>query len=232
VDLVYVVRPGEHNNELRYSLRSVAQHLPHDRVWIVGYAPTWLRSVETLHRIQDASKWENSTGNLLTACDHPGISEQFVYMNDDFYVMEPLDKVPTLHRGPVTEVLASYTARYQSAYTEGMERTARLLDRWGYDEPLSYELHAPLVVNKSTMLDVLHRAAAEREPITALHKRTLYGNVALLEGERTEDVKVSHGHPATLPSGPFLSSAPRTFRSSMKRLLARRFPTRSPYERR
>ncbi len=41
-DVVYVVRPGDKNEELRYSIRSVIANLPHRKVWIAGYKPTWL----------------------------------------------------------------------------------------------------------------------------------------------------------------------------------------------
>ncbi|MFF3129757.1 hypothetical protein ACFVRD_48125 [Streptomyces sp. NPDC057908] len=40
-DIVYVVRPWNQNEQLRYSLRTLA-NLPHRRVWIAGYCPTWV----------------------------------------------------------------------------------------------------------------------------------------------------------------------------------------------
>jgi hypothetical protein len=44
-DVVYVVRPGNRNEELRYSLRSIAAHLPHRRVWLAGFCPSWVRNI-------------------------------------------------------------------------------------------------------------------------------------------------------------------------------------------
>lgn len=36
MDLVYIVKEDENNEELRYSLRSVAKYLPQNKIWIVG----------------------------------------------------------------------------------------------------------------------------------------------------------------------------------------------------
>ena len=47
MDAVYYVRPGDRNDELRYSLRSLA-NLPHDRVWIVGHTPPWVTGIESI----------------------------------------------------------------------------------------------------------------------------------------------------------------------------------------
>ena len=55
MDLVYVVRDGA-NPELRYSLRSVAVNLPHDRVWIVGHVPAWITGCETVPTVQAGRK--------------------------------------------------------------------------------------------------------------------------------------------------------------------------------
>lgn len=40
-DLVWIVKPGDGNEELRWSLRSAVAHVPHERVWIVGSRPGW-----------------------------------------------------------------------------------------------------------------------------------------------------------------------------------------------
>lgn len=40
MDLVYIVKNSEVNEDLRYSLRSVAKFVPHNKIWIVGYKPS------------------------------------------------------------------------------------------------------------------------------------------------------------------------------------------------
>ena len=41
MDIVYNCRPGKQNEELRYSIRSVMENLPHDNLWVVGGKPEW-----------------------------------------------------------------------------------------------------------------------------------------------------------------------------------------------
>lgn len=233
-DLVYVVKQGDDNEELRYSLRSL-RNLEHGTVWIVGYKPPWVTGVGHLPTRQDRSKYENSTANLLAAATHPEVSEDFVLMNDDFFVVKPVDQVPVLHRGPVVRVEHHYYEKYKDQmpgdYRLGMTQTKYLLERWGHADPLSYEVHVPMPLEKAKVVEVLKRAF-DTEKIRALHKRTLYGNVWDLGGTEIADTKVlSNGfwHPNGLP---FVSTNDSSFKiGSIGVSLRKRFPDPSPYER-
>lgn len=222
MDVVYPCRFGE-NPELRYSLRSLA-NLPHDRVWIFGGAPAWARAA-VVPTDQSRTKYANTTGALHAACLHEEVSDPFVLMNDDFYIMRPVPEVPALNRGTVATVIAEYRARlYDSVYLRGMAETAALLERMGFADPLSYELHIPLVVHKEAMLAAIE---AGRE-LAVPHKRTIYGNIAGLGGEVTADVKV-FAPDQPLPRGAWLSTDDRTY-ARVAPLLEWLFPDPSPYE--
>ncbi len=226
-DLVYVVRPGDVNDELRYSLRSVAENLPHRRVWVVGHMPPWLRDVHHLPTVQSDTKYRNSTGNVRAACEHPEVSDPFVLMNDDFYVLKHTPFIPALHRGRVDKVATEYEARYGwSKYLEGMEQTRELLAELGVTDPLSYELHVPMTVEKEHMLEALSLGAA----LPVLHKRTLYGNLAEIGGEETGDVKVSRGRAEWSPLWTYLSTDPKSWRGGAGEFVRMRFKERSRYE--
>lgn len=230
MDVVYVVRPGDVNEELRYSLRSLV-NLPHDQVWIVGYRPQWVRGVQHIPLRQLGPKWTNSTANLRRACAHPGVSERFAYFNDDFFLLQPLgDDLPMWNRGPLGDVLARY-AKSNSRYADGMRKTAKLLRDLGLPGPyLSYELHAPMPVQKLGMLEAL--AAAEARPVQGvLHKRTLYGNYWGLGGLSMPDGKL-HGLRDRYPAGAlWTSTTDGLFRRGLVgRQLRAAFPEPSPYE--
>lgn len=232
VDIVYVVKEADTNEELRYSLRSL-QNLPHGQVWIVGHKPQWVTGVEHLPTRQSATKYENSTANLLTACAHGDVSDSFVYMNDDFFILTRLEEVPVLHRGPVEKVLGHYAGKGKqgSKYVRGMAETADVLKQWGHDDPISYELHLPMTISKQGMLDAVRRLGKERRTITALHKRTLYGNVAGLGGRQTADCKIFNGGQKLFPGWQFVSTTDRTFTMGLiGRQLRKKFPNPSPYE--
>lgn len=230
--VVYVVGPGDRNEELRYSLRSLAAHLPHEQVWIAGHRPDWVSDdVGHIPVAQTRSRFQNSTANMHAACEHPevgGEAGEFVYFNDDFFVMQPLDDgVPLQHRGPLREVIASTRS---SLYRRGAQSTLHLMRRLGMEddgELLSYELHAPLIVHKKSMLQALDAGRS----LPVLHKRTLYGNLIRLGGDQVPDVKVQTlDDPGS--DGPFVSTTDGAFaHGAVGQRIRDAFPDPCRYER-
>jgi hypothetical protein len=146
------------------------------------------------------------------------------------FVMHPLPGgMPVLHRGPVVDVERYYEEHGPAAYLEGMRATRELLAGLGHTEPLSYELHVPLPVGKALMLNVLWRG----RHIDVLHKRTAYGVLGGLGGERVEDVKIRHRAPRGYgPGDRFLSTMPDAFTNGhVGKFIRARFPEPSVYER-
>ncbi|WP_138906121.1 hypothetical protein [Streptomyces chryseus] len=228
-DIVVPVREGAVNEQLRFALRSWAAHLPHGRVWLVGHRPRWAAGVEHIATRQTGTKYQNTTLAVRAACQHPGVSDAFLLANDDMFVMHPLpDGMPVLHRGPVKAVEAHYAARASGQYLRGMRETRALLESRGHPEPLSYELHVPMPVQKTAMLAALEEA----RHLDAVHKRTLYGNLAGLGGEEIQDVKILHRAPHGYgPNSRFLSTMPDSFTAGhVGQFIRRAFPRPSPYE--
>jgi hypothetical protein len=222
-DIVYIVRPGDRNHELRYSVRSLV-NLPHGRVWIVGYKPTWLEGAEVIEvRSQGHVKHSNAKANLRAACEHPEVSEAFYYFNDDFFVMQSMETLPVFHRGTVTEVIAGYASR--SAYIQYMEQTRDLLIERGIAEPLSYELHAPMLVSKHGMIEALALCSDPQH-----QERTIFGNLQHIGGERVDDYKV-YGRDGNWQEWPFISTEDSVFRAyPVGHYIREQFPDPSPYE--
>lgn len=228
-DVVIPVREGAVNEWLRYSLRSLAAHLPHGRVWLVGHRPRWAVNIEHLPTPQTGTKFQNSTGAVRAACEHPDVSEQFVLSNDDMFLMHPQSGgMPVLHRGLVRDVEAHHAALGSGTYLRGMRETAALLADLGYPHPLSYELHVPMPVDKAGMLEALELG----RHVDALHKRTLYGTLAEIGGQQIEDVKILHRAPTGYgPDSLFLSTMPDAFTNGrVGQFIRDAFPEPSPYE--
>ncbi|MEU7323426.1 hypothetical protein ABZ682_23170 [Streptomyces griseoviridis] len=227
LDLVVPVREGPANQQLRYALRSWRANLPHRRVWIIGYKPSWLGGVGFVPALQTGTKYANTTQAVRLACEHPEITDTFLYANDDMFVMDPLTEMPVLHRGLVRDVEAYHAARSSGAYLHGMRETRDVLADHGYDNPLSYELHVPLPVSKAGML----RALDAGRHVDVLHKRTAYGVLSEIGGEQIADVKVLHRSPRFDRSTPFLSTMPDSFANGeVGRVIRSRFPSPSDYE--
>lgn len=99
MDIVYVVREGDNNEALRYSLRSL-KNIKHDNVYIVGHKPKWVKNVIHIERMQRTfNKFQNITRNMYYASKNNEISEDFMYMDDDNYIMREIDEVYPQHRG-------------------------------------------------------------------------------------------------------------------------------------
>jgi len=236
MDVVYMVKAGERNEELRYSLRSVAANLPHGRVWIVGHRPTWLTGVEHLRVRQGDQKHDNTWSILRAAANCPDISDEFVLMNDDFFVMQPLDRVPMLHRGPLTGWLERHGARRGSWAAEKMQATADVLTAVGRDPSalLSYELHVPMAMDRRwlaeavAVVDLMRTSGRVKGPLC---KRTLYGNYAQVGGVAADDCKIANEDLAPDPARLFLSTSDGSFRYwKVGRYIRARLTAPSPYE--
>lgn len=230
-DIVVPVREGAVNQQFRYALRSWAANLPHRRVWVVGYRHMWLTD-EARHipTAQTGTKWGNTTLAMRAACEHPGVSDRFVWCNDDFFVMQPLaDGMPVLHRGLAVDVEQQVAGRVSAAYLHGMRETRAALEGLGHPVPLSYELHVPLPVDKAGML----RALDEAPVMDGIQKRTVYGVLNNIGGEQIGDVKITHRAPRGYSADDvFLSTLTDSFNNGhVGQLIRSRFPMSCRYER-
>ena len=225
LDVVYPVRPGDTNEELRFSLRALEAHLPHATVWMVGYKPSWVTGVEYLPG-NTASKRANLWHNLLAACRHPDISDECVIMNDDFMVTTPIEEVPVLYRGTLRDHLnLPRVVRGESWWRESLRTTLVMLQTLGFEDPVSYELHTPFRCNKTLMLETLERFK-HITPDNPPQWRSLYGNLHKVGGKQSADGKAYNRGPIHTP---FHSTDDRTFRYFTAQL-NEMFPEPSRYE--
>ncbi len=92
----------DHLDELRYSLRSVAEFMPWvNHIWLVtaGHVPAWLDADHPdITVISHDELWQGEPGlptfnsQAIEATLHriPGLSEHFLYVNDDMLIGRPL----------------------------------------------------------------------------------------------------------------------------------------------
>lgn len=230
MDVAYIVRPGDDNEELRYSLRSLV-NVPHERVWIVGYKPSWVTGVEYVQveqaPLRHLTKRENAWANMraLAASD---AGPDVLYMDDDYFILSRVKEVPPMHRGALAEHAGAYKRRYaRSHYTSLLLHTLGYLGR----DALSFECHVPFPVDRRLLADVLDECEANEKPIGQMTLRpmwrTVYGNRHHPDAPQVRDPKNPGGG---IPVGAtYLSTSDSTFARTGGRL-AVRFPRRSPYE--
>lgn len=181
MDLVYIVKKDDNNDDLKYSLRSMARFYPDYRIWIVGYKPSWIQNVHYLPVEQKGSKWKNSIQNIIAACKCQNISEDFILMNDDFFCIKPLfplEVVANMTLGNLNATLVKHRA-HRTPWHKAFGQVKDLLKKIGISEPYyDYEAHLPLQINRAKFLEVMELPQVQEFMKTpnVLHKRTLYKN--------------------------------------------------------
>lgn len=225
LSIVRRVRPGNENPELRYSNRSLV-NLPHRDMWIIGYQPTWVAGVNHIEGDAYATKWENIWDNVRLACQNPDISDPFILMDDDMFIMRPARTIPYLHRGPLADALNPDDA---SAWKQSLGHTFDWCEANGIGNPLNYELHIPYVVHKAQALEALDKARNWSWPLPP-QARSVDGNYWQRGGIQVADVKIGRRLRGKIDTtGKYLSTEDQTFRNIYP-ALSRTFPTPSPYE--
>lgn len=227
-DLVWLVRPGA-NEELRYSMRSVLANLPHGRVWVIGQPPDWCTAPTIRPRHVRVDKHKSTSLAMRVACKDPRISDPFIYLNDDFFLREPVGVLEVLDLGPLRARVDHFNATGNaSRWAIGHRETLAVLVAAGYDEPKCFEAHVPLVIHKAAMLQALDLAkgCGARTP----HKRTIYATLARLESRTVKDPKVLSAD-APMPEGPWVSTSDKTFTGAVGAAIRAAFPDPSPFER-
>lgn len=105
MDILYVVGTGSewNNNELRYSLRSIAKNGKNiGRVFLVGFKPEWV-SDKVIHIPCDdpyGQPHKNILHKVLTAAYNSKIDSHFLISSDDHYYVKQTDfnKLPVYYR--------------------------------------------------------------------------------------------------------------------------------------
>lgn len=226
VDVVYNCRTGK-NEELRYSLRSVYDNLDYDNLWVVGGKPEWYAGNFVEHN-WDPSKEVRERLGFQAIVDTPEIAEDFILMNDDFFVLKQIDQVVNWNGGLLKDKVRLYDGIAPVyIYTKLLKETYRYLVLQGIKDPLDFEMHTPMVMNKTNLSYI-----ADMPMLT----RSLYGNMFGVESETHKDVKVyPHGqfNNRTFDMNketPYLSSMDETFTDVLNKILKDRFTVPSQYE--
>ena len=164
----------------------------------MGYAPSWVQNVEVIPTKQTADKWLNTRRNIEAACKCKKITADFVLFNDDFILTEPVTdwlKFNSYHEGTLFEKEVEYIPYTDhNEWREGFHFNRQLLILAGCGggdrEPLNFELHCPIVLNKEKRLRLFERKEfrkykAVSDPL--LFQRSIYLN--LYQPEKLELVK-------------------------------------------
>jgi hypothetical protein len=226
LDLVWVCRGGS-NEELRYSIRSATTNLEHASVWVIGDKPDWYVGPFIQSQQVEGKKYDNVKAGLLKAIESDQVSDDLVLMNDDFYVLQPTE-LDYYYSGTLDERIKKIlTKSPNNLYSNRLTDTMQELQDLGIPEPLDYELHIPMKLDKTGLAEALEFPQF----------RSAYGNLNDVGGQQVQDVKVYSSklysdlsYNWTVDSK-FLSSDDGSFTTLRRKLLEPLFLTPSIYER-
>ena len=194
-DIVYFVKNAPHNEELRYSLRSIEKNFPHAIVWIYGFCPYELNTDRIVNVEQmEPTKWQNTRKLMAAACANDDITPDFWLFNDDFFIMKPITELPPLYDGDLVTHIEEIKARHGGTatnYTRQLEHLVKTLKKAGYGTK-NYAIHKPMLINRAKMRETLEKYPDE--PML----RALYGNMHNIGGQPAKDCKIAaHLRPNT-----------------------------------
>jgi hypothetical protein len=186
------------NDELRYSLRSIAENLPFvRRIFVVtcGHVPSWARTdhprltfVSHAEIYEDASHLPtfNSDSIEQQLWRIPGLSEHFLYFNDDILVTAPLGRADFMDQAGRPKV---FLLRMGLGSRKIRARAAR------------GDVHAQGILCSNALLDRAYGPAERRVDRMAplLQRRSVHQEIATLFGEeRTWTSAQRFRHPRAL----------------------------------
>lgn len=156
MDIVYALGQGSiwNNNEIKYSLRSVQKHLTGFRdVYIIGILPEFLQGVKFIpfDDIQQ-NKESNIYKKILRACEEQSISDDFLFINDDHFLLQDfeIDKFPYYCKGTMEGLLLR---NKRGGYFRHVARTCRAMRE--KNKPTFYfDSHMPIVYNKQKFINI------------------------------------------------------------------------------
>lgn len=230
MDIVYILERTKDNKELKYSLRSLS-NIEHNKVFIVGDFPSFpITNIRHIHTTKLDSRYKTTTNNIKIACQNKEISEDFILMNDDFYIMNPI-KIEDLllDRGPLQEVVRFYHNNHQNLtkYDKLVEQYYLNTKEIGQNPLKSFELHTPMIINKTKFLSILKVILSEFEHC---NKRSIYGNKFLTNTKTIKDVKVLSTNINDFDFNTNLLSTSDSIFKRVEPLLQQKFHNKSKYE--
>lgn len=216
---------------LALTLRTIEKNFPHKRVWLAGYKPPWVSDqVGFIPSRQGAIGWQNVLFNMLAVIKNDEVDHEFWYFNDDFYTVKRVTEPPVYFEGTLGERARRLKGLSLGSYSTGAKLTYEMLVAAGFEDPLNFDLHAPMPMDKLGLEDSIRLVQRQQNEFWP-HLRSVYGAMVGLEGQPGKDYKVTSSGGAIPEKAIYVSSSPRSLRGTLGMQLRHMFPQPSRYER-
>jgi hypothetical protein len=147
-------KPPHGDHELKFALRSIAETVSPERVFLLGDCPDWVTGVERSSGGGEGLSPQVNVMKKLRFFLEEDISDEFLLWNDDMFVLND----GQIFNQCATETLGQLHSRTSGVYARAVEGTMKCL---GSKSPHA-ELHVPLWIQTQALREVLER---HHEPI-------------------------------------------------------------------
>lgn len=238
-DVVYIVGRGTGwaDNELRFSMRSLAKHVKGiGKIFIVGKIPAFVTNVVALPWPDNyACKERNIMEKVAYACGHPDLSEKFLHVHDDHFALADVDAghVPN-YAGWLDLWQLAGAVHKDNPWRISVLNAANELFEMGL--PVwNFDIHTPIVLNKNLYPEIMDRFDWRGTP-NGFVVKSLYANSLHLDPVKISDVKLNDRYPMQdivkkIRGREWFSIGNGALSSSFKNLLSELYPKPSPWER-
>ena len=140
-----------------------------------------------------------------------------------FFIIKKIDKIDQFYNGLLSTKINKYTQiTGSSMYIKKLILTRTRLIEYGIDNPLDYELHIPMVMEKEKLKRIILK-------YPSCLWRSMYGNIYAVGGSQMEDVKIYTNKKYAARSNEitehsvFLSTEDQAFDLAFNKVLSRMF---------
>ncbi len=216
----------ESHDELRYALRGIEQYAPWvNCIWIVtsGHYPKWLDlNHPRIKLVAHEDIWPSKAGlptfnsHAIETCLHriDGLSEHFIYFNDDMFIARPISQNMFFHTNGLSKIFPSkalvdyFDNRPGEIASTTASRNARdlLLQKFGISHTQKF-YHTGASLRRSLMMELersfgasieLTRESQFRSILDVAMAGSLYLNYALIRGVGVvSSIRYEYVDPAT-----------------------------------
>jgi len=222
MDILYTLGTGSlyQNAEIKTSIKLIKKYAKFDRIFVIGENPN-IEGIEFIPFKDTMARTRNVFRKLCEVAENSDISEDFLYMMDDVFILKPIDieNYPIYHSGEIPD--------YQviNNYLKEILNTKEFLKQHG-KPTLHYGVHCPIIYNKKKILEIdpmyweyVNKYNRELNP------RILYGNWFESDNKKfTKDCKLIRNYPMeelkdTLKDKEWFSIGSRSYDGNIKKYL-------------
>lgn len=159
IDIVY---PWKRSGtwELSRSIMFANLNIEHRLIFVIGDDPKMGSGVVHIGYVDKSDPNTNIIHKALAACDNPMISDPFLLMSDDHFVLKPVAEWPFAQRGNMKVSRGPYGKILANTIAECQKRGLPILN---------YDCHRPMLIHKAPY-------KASYAGVKACVPKSLYGN--------------------------------------------------------